>query len=387
MRASVRLPNLTQYEHLGIDREFNLADGHAHQFQDPAQQRIIRQLPILFAESAALPQRDAEREFQRHFYRLAGQLSAADRPHTLLCHSASTSIDLIAAFLSTRGIPVGLLRPCFDNLPGILRRRGVMLQPVTEAELTGPGLERLLASGGQGALFLTLPNNPTGFELGEPEFARLAEGCAASGTLLVLDWTFRFFGRYERWDQYAVLERSGASYLCVEDTGKTWPTLDMKCSVLATSEDLYGSVYELHNDLLLNVSPFVLRLLTRYLEDSGRRGLEATVRRLVRNNRAVLRQALEGTVLSPAEPGRTISVEWARIESPGLSALEVVDLLGGADVGILPGDHFHWDDPAAGSRFVRFALARDPEVFAAACARVRAALGGQRPPERWTGAA
>lgn len=386
MKASVRLPNLTQYEHLGIAREFNLADGHAHQFQDPAQQRIIRRLPLLFAESGTRPQRDLEREFRRRFYGLAGQSSAVGRPYTLLCHSASTSIDLVAAFLSGRGMPVGLLRPCFDNLPGILRRRGAVLQPVAEPELTGPGLERLLGPGGPGALFLTLPNNPTGFELGEREFTQLAERCAATGTILVIDWTFRFFGNYERWDQYAVLDRSGASYLCIEDTGKTWPTLDMKCSILAASEDLYGALYELHNDLLLNVSPFVLHLVTRYLEDSGRRGLEATARRLIRDNRAVLRRALEGTVLAAAEADRTISVEWARIDSPALTALDVVGLLGSAGVGILPGDHFHWDDPTAGSRFVRFALARDPAVFAAACARVRAALGACSPLHR-TGAA
>ncbi|NEC86173.1 aminotransferase class I/II-fold pyridoxal phosphate-dependent enzyme [Streptomyces sp. SID12501] len=374
MKAPVRLPNLTQYEHLAVDCEFNLADGHAHQLQDSAQQLIIRRLPSLFSESERYPQRNLEQEFQRRFYELAGQPTAADRPHTLLCQSASMSIDLVAAFLSDRGTPVGLLQPCFDNLPGILRRRGAVLCPVAERELAGPGLERLFGPRGPAALFLTLPNNPTGFALREPEFTHLAQRCAATGTVLVIDWTFRFYGAYERWDQYAVLERSGVSYLCVEDTGKTWPTLDLKCSILATSRDLYEPLCELHNDMMLNVSPFVLHLLTRYLEDSVRRGLEATVRRLVRDNRAVLRRTLEGTVLTPAEPDPTISVEWACIDSPALTALDVVRLLGDVGVGILPGDHFYWDDPATGSRYVRFALARDPAMFAAACARMRAVL-------------
>jgi aspartate/methionine/tyrosine aminotransferase len=373
MKASIGLPNLTQYERLGISREFNLADGHAHQLQDRAQRQIVRDFPALFAEGESRRQEDVEREFQERFYAVAGQLSAVGHPYTLLCHSASMSIDLVAAFLSGRGPAVGLLSPCFDNLPGILRRRGARLVPVAERDLAGPGLERLL-SGGLGALFLTLPNNPTGFVLDEAGFTRVAERCAAVGTVLVVDWTFRFFESLERWDQYAVLARSGVSFLCVEDTGKTWPTLDLKCSVVACSPDLHGALYELHNDLLLNVSPFVLRVLTRYLEDSGRRGLDLTVRRLVGRNRAVLRAALEGSGLSPVAAAPAISVEWVRVEPQSLTSLDVVALLGGAGVAVLPGDHFHWDAPQAGSRFVRFALARDGALFAAACARVRSVL-------------
>lgn len=379
MNSPQPLPNLTQYERIGIDREFNLADGHAHQFQDPAQSRIIERLPALFAESERRGQRDLEKEFQRGFYGLAGQSSAINHPHTLLCYSASTSIDLVASFLSARRATVGLLSPCFDNLAGILGHRGVRLLPVGERQLSGAGLNRLLARGGMGALFLTLPNNPTGFTLGEEEFTQLARTCAAAGVVLVIDWTFRFFAAYEEWDQYAVLDRCGVSYLCIEDTGKTWPTLDMKCSALATSPDLYATLYELHNDLLLNVSPFVLHLMTHYLDDARQRGLDAAVRQLVRRNRDTLRRALDGSVLSPADADGTISVEWARIGSPALDALDVVALLGAAGVGILPGDHFHWDDPAVGSRHVRFALARDPSVFAAACERMGAVLPAADP--------
>ncbi|NUS16478.1 MAG: aminotransferase class I/II-fold pyridoxal phosphate-dependent enzyme [Streptomyces sp.] len=380
MTAPTALPNLTQYERLGIDRDFNLADGHAHQFQDAGQRDIVRKLAVTFAESERTRQGELERAFQERFYALAGQSSAAGRPHTLLCYSASTSIDLVAAFLSARGATVNLLRPCFDNLPGILRRRGAALRPVGERELTGPGLEERLRAPGPQALFLTLPNNPTGFALDEAAFTHVARCCAATGTILVVDWTFRFFAPYETWDQYAVLARAGTSYLCVEDTGKTWPTLDLKCSILAASEDLYGPLYELHNDILLNVSPFVLHLVTRYLEDTARRGLEATVRGLVRNNRLRLREALEGTGLAPVRPDGTISVEWVRIGRPALTSLDVVRMLGDAGVAVLPGDHFHWDDPRAGSRYVRFALARDTSLFAEACARVAAVLRGTARP-------
>lgn len=385
MTVPIRLANLTQYERIGLGHEFNLADGHAHQFDDREQCKILDRLPALYAESALLRQHDVETRFQTAFYQLAGQFSAAPKRHTVLCYSASLSIDIIAALLGSRNMSVGLLQPCFDNLPAILRGRGVPLVPVAEEAVTAGRLGRRSRERFD-AVFLTLPNNPTGFTLDPPAFERLAQRCAATGTILIVDWTFRFFDRYERWDQYAVLDRCGVSYLCVEDTGKTWPTLDLKCSILAASPDLYPAVAELHNDLLLNVSPFTLRLLTEYVDDASNRGLDTTIRRLIRTNRTVLRQALRDTVLVAGDPDRTISVEWARIASDTVRSLDVVAALGDAGIGALPGDHFYWHDPDVGSRYVRFALARDTSVFAAAAHRLRAVLRGT-PRLRWTAAA
>ncbi|MGW5254721.1 aminotransferase class I/II-fold pyridoxal phosphate-dependent enzyme [Streptomyces sp. NPDC004012] len=375
MTQPTRLPNLTQYERIAFDREVNLADGHAHQRGDAAQREITRRLPDLYEKSELSRQQDVEDVFKETFYRLAGQHSAIRHPHALLCYSASLSIDLVGAFLANAGIRAGLLQPCFDNLAALLVRRGVALTPVSEESVTGPHLARLLAGAdAPGALFLTLPNNPTGFTLDAADFRRVVDICAATGTLLVIDWTFRFFGRGELWDQYAVLDRSGVSYLCIEDTGKTWPTLDVKCSILATSADVHEGLVELHNDVLLNVSPFVLTFLTAYLDDSARRGLDASVRRLIRINRRALHRALDGSVLEPGAAERTISVEWIRIAAESPSSLEVVELLGGLGIAVVPGDHFYWHDRDLGSRYIRIALARDPVLFARACAGLRDAV-------------
>lgn len=371
-----RYPNLTRYERDSLGRAFNLADGHARQTQDDAQDEIRRRLPALFRTSEFGRQPDIEHDFQAAFFDLAGQTSAVERPDTLLCTSASLATDLVATFLSRAGYSVGLVQPCFDNLATIMERRRVAMVPLTEAWFRAP----LPGKSDVDALFLVLPNNPTGFLLDRAGFAALAERCAAGRRILILDWTFRFFSDLNGWDQYEILDASGVSYLCIEDTGKTWPTLDLKCSILAASTDLYPELLKVHNDVLLNVSPFVLRLLREYILDSRRRGLDASVRHPVVVNRARLGAALTGTGLVPVPGDAAVSVEWVRIDSPHLSSGDVVDLCAGIGVGILPGDFFYWAEPGLGRRHVRFALARDPRMFAQVCQRIEVMLRGSAVP-------
>ncbi|GIF17348.1 aspartate/methionine/tyrosine aminotransferase [Actinoplanes tereljensis] len=364
-----RHPNLTRYERDGLALEFNLTDGHARQGQDAAQDEIRCRLPELYLISDQSRQLEAEREFQAAFFELAGQGTAATDPHTLLCTSASLATDLVATFLHRRRLSVSLMQPCFDNLATIMARRRVRMTPLDEEVFAPPRS----GAAGTDAVFLVLPNNPTGFVLDRDGFTRLARRCAAEGQILILDWTFRFFSDLDGWDQYAVLRDTGVSYVCIEDTGKTWPTLDLKCSILASSPDLYPEILEVHNDVLLNVSPFVLRLVREYILDSLRRGLDVSVRRPVAVNRALLRETLAGTVLTPVPAPAAVSVEWVRIDDPELDSADVVELLAEQGIGILPGDHFFWAESARGRRHVRFALARDPRMFAALCDRIAAA--------------
>jgi len=374
MNPSDMLPNLTQYEQVSGRLRHNLSDAHTHQWQDSAQRQIVQRLPGIYLRSEFGRQEDMETGFQQAFFGLAGQHSVAANPYLFLSYSASVSIDIVATYLAERNLSAGLVQPCIDAQAAILRRRGVRLIPVAEATLSGrAGLRDLLTRGDRpDALFLTLPNNPTGFALGQAGFERLARMCEATGTLLIIDWTFRFYTEtYGAWDQYAVVDGIGVDYLCIEDTGKTWPTLDLKCSALVTSPHLYPQVRELHNDILLNVSPFVLSLLTAYLQDSQQRGLDATVRKLIRTNRRALARTLSGSVLAPAASGRMVSVEWIRIDSTDLTGLDLVEMSGDIGIGILPGHHFYWADHDAGSRYVRFALAREAADFALACRRLR----------------
>jgi aspartate/methionine/tyrosine aminotransferase len=369
-----RLPNLTRYESIGINKVYNLADGHAHQSQSSTQREIVERLPEWFEIAQSVKQSELEAEFRSRFYALAGQFSACHLPRTMFCYSASLSTDLIATYLSEHGLSVALLSPCFDNLATILMRRKVSLAPITEDRLRLENLEQTIANLQEDALFITVPNNPTGFELSREEWETLVPLCVKYNKLLIVDCTFRFFSRAPQWDQYHLLETSKVRYMVVEDTGKTWPTQDLKCSVLAVSEGLYDEVLPLHNDILLNVSPFILKLLIEYLKDSERQGLQASVWETIDRNRQALREAVESSILAVVDPDSKISVEWLAITDPHLSSMDMVNRLYPLGLGILPGDHFFWDDHAKGERFVRIALARDPVMFAQACQLLKPAI-------------
>ncbi|MQY22298.1 aminotransferase class I/II-fold pyridoxal phosphate-dependent enzyme [Nocardia macrotermitis] len=374
------LPNLTQYEQASTNLEYNLCDAHSHQWQDPTQLDVIPLLPSIYLRSACGRQHDIEAEFQRTFFGLAGQHSMRTSPYRLLSNCASASIDIVATYLGARNMSVGLLQPCIDAQVMILRQRKVRLIPIAESMLAHRTLDASLLNLLTGenrpdALLITLPNNPTGFALDQTEFEFLAHTCKATGTLLIIDWAFRFYESYETWDQYAILNEIGVEYVCIEDTGKTWPTLNQKCSILVASPRLYPDLRELHNNVTLYVSPLVLCLLTAYLADSQERGLDSTVRDLIRTNRDVLHQALSGSVLAPATADRTgVSVEWIRIESADLTGPDLADLVRNFGIGILPGDFFYWADPQAGSYHVRFALAREATHFALACRLLRSLI-------------
>ncbi|MGF9915064.1 pyridoxal phosphate-dependent aminotransferase [Paenibacillus ehimensis] len=374
MKSLERMPNLTRYESIGINQLFNVADGHAHQPQTYAQRQIIGRLPDLFDQAEAARQAELEDEFRRLFYTLAGQPTAAGLTRTLFCYSASLSTDLIATFLASREMSTALLHPCFDNLATLLQRRNVALTPLHEEELRLDRMEGTFADLAADTVFITLPNNPTGFELSQEEWEKLVALCGQYGKLLIVDCTFRFFSRKPSWDQYELLERSNISYLMVEDTGKTWPTQDLKCSILAMSEDLAEAMLELHNDILLNVSPFILQLLIEYLKDTARHGLRSVLWETIDRNRQTLREAIRSSGLLLNNPDSTISVEWLRIADPRIRSLDLVDRLQRLGLGILPGDHFYWHDHGQGERYIRVALARCPDMFAEACNILKSAL-------------
>ncbi|MFC4807836.1 aminotransferase class I/II-fold pyridoxal phosphate-dependent enzyme [Paenibacillus sp. GCM10023250] len=374
MKIVGRLPNLTRYESIGINQLYNVADGHAHQPQTPTQRQIVGRLPELFDEAETAKQGELEEAFRHAFYALAGQRTAERLERTLFCYSASLSTDLIATYLNARGLSVALLHPCFDNLATLLRRRNVALTTLREEDLGPDRVDRTFAELREDAVFITLPNNPTGFELPREAWERIVALCGRYGKLLIVDCTFRFFSRTPAWDQYELLEQSKISYLMVEDTGKTWPTQDLKCSILAMSEDLEADVLELHNDILLNVSPFILRLLTEYVKDTAREGLASSIWEPIDRNRAALREAVRGSGLIAVNPASNISVEWLRIADPQIRSVDLVDRFQRLGLGILPGDHFYWQDHGIGERYIRIALARCPDMFAKACAVLKSAV-------------
>ena len=177
----------------------------------------------------------------------------------------------------------------------------------------------------------------------------------------------------DRFDVYRLLEDSGVTYMAIEDTGKTWPVQDAKCAMITVSENIREEVYNIHTAVLLNVSPFVLNVLTQYVEDSIADDF-ASVRDVISVNRATIREALEGTILEYVEPVVDTSVAWFRIGAEQVTATQLQATMLEHEVYVLPGTFFYWNEPSRGERFVRIALARQPEHFAGAARKMREVL-------------
>lgn len=377
-----RLVDLTQHEIQALRTRFNLADAHTHQRQSAAQRTIVDRLPALWYEAEEGLQSTYERRFTEAFFRLHRQPTALARDKTLLSYAASISTMVAGMYLKRRRMSVTLVEPCFDNLYDVLGNMGVPLYPLDEEALHDPDriyaeLKRRVRTD---ALFLVDPNNPTGFTLlqyGRKGFEEVVRFCKDHDKLLVFDFCFASFTLFDpelaRFDVYELLEESGVSYLAIEDTGKTWPVQDAKCAMITASDDIREDVYNLHTSVLLNVSPFVLNMLTQYVEESERDSL-ASVREVLTANREAIRKALAGTFLQYQDPVADVSVAWARINHPEMTATELQRVLGAAEVYVLPGRFFYWSQPDKGESYVRFALAREPQVFADAMVRMREVL-------------
>lgn len=356
------MKNLTEYEHLGLNNRYNMADGHAHQSQSVSQAEIISRLPELWFEAQQAKQEDLEREFKTAFFGLAGQSFDPQADYRLLSYSASVSIEVIANFLKRHGLTVCLLNPTFDNIPCILRRVGVPVVAVNEEDIRSSSVEAALDAVEGQALFLVCPNNPTGHAMTRAEFEAIVDHCKRTQKLLIVDFSFRFFSSFVQWDQYQLLQDSGIDFITIEDTGKTWPTLDLKVGMTGCNQALFKELFDIHNDILLNVSPLILKVLTEYINDSRTRGLDATVHSVVQANREFLHQMLQGTILTPVT-STNLSVEWLRIEHPDIVSTRLWQYLSAQSVYVLPGTHFYWHESERGEKFIRVALMRPAHTF------------------------
>ncbi|MGS1033636.1 pyridoxal phosphate-dependent aminotransferase [Burkholderia glumae] len=375
--------DITQHEISALKTRFNLADAHTHQGQSPSQKGIVESLPYLWYKAASETQHQAEQAFIEAFYRLHGQHRALERRDEIyLVYAASIAMHITATFLRRRNLRVGLIEPCFDNLHDLLKHMEVPMSALDESLFEQP--ERIYANlqkhGAQvDAIFLVDPNNPTGASLfadGAEPFKEVVRYCKDHGKILILDFCFSAFiltsGR-ERIDAYAIMEDAGVGYIAMEDTGKTWPLQDAKCATVTASRDLNADLYSIVTSVLLNVSPFILNVVTQYIKDSVNDGFRS-VREVLAINRASAIRHLDGNILSYCEPKVETSVGWFRIVDERVSADELHAHLLKSNVYVLPGKYFYWKHPERGQRFVRIALARDPELFRQAMGAMKAAL-------------
>jgi enduracididine biosynthesis enzyme MppP len=256
---------------------------------------------------------------------------------------------------------VALIHPTFDNIPDILRGVGMNLIPVAEEGLMdGSGVLPEHAE----VLLITTPNNPTGTVLSAKALTHWARVCSARGVILALDSSFRGFDTRAQYDHYEILTREGCRYVVMEDTGKLWPTLDLKIGFLVFPGNERLPLHRIYTDILLGVSPLIMLLVERFAEDAHGGGF-GELHRFIRANRFVLRNQLSRIPsLSFPDPTSRISVE--RLELPGgLTGSTMWEALFQRAVHVLPCRQFFWAEPAAGERFVRLALSRPPEIIKA----------------------
>ena len=364
------VPKLTADELAGLGSRHNLADAHTHQSPTAAEvEGIVDRLPEIFWESVRGSQSFIDEQAATAFLKLNGQDSAVPLDWYLPVYSSSVAMEIIANAMRLRGRTAAMLtEPTFDNIADILRRQDVNLVPVrlastrTYREAINTALKREHAD----TLVLVLPNNPTGHYLTKHDLAEVAEACAQRSMSLILDTSFRLHDPRMTFDHYEVLKSSGVDFVVIEDTGKIWPTTDLKLAYLLASDSWRPLLEQIQQDVLLNVSKFISCLVWHFCELSEQDQLES-VRSVLQINRRTLRSAISQGLLpfEVVHPESAVSVEFVRIID-GRSATEVVNHLRAHGIAVLSGEAFYWSHPAEGSIYIRIALARDPSSFTAA---------------------
>jgi enduracididine biosynthesis enzyme MppP len=362
-------PNLTELELPALESGINVADGHARQEPTVSQHKIVDRLPELFWQAAETPASVLDREAQEAYLTAVGQHVAVTSAEVLSCYSSSVAMEIFSLALMASGVrEVALIHPTFDNIPDILRRAGMRLSPLSEDRLLDGSA--ILPADVQ-VLFITTPNNPTGWILPREVLAHWSRMCAKRGIILALDTSFRGFDSRSHYDHFAVLREAGCRYVVIEDTGKLWPMLDLKVGFLVFPRRERLPLRRVHTEVLLGVSPLVLLLVCCLAEDA-RDGGFAELHRFIQFNRDLLRSRLAGVAFSP-DPASRISVE--RIAVPqAMGGTQVWRSLRRSGVHVLPCRQFHWAEPEAGERFVRVALSRPPDTLTAVADEILACL-------------
>jgi enduracididine biosynthesis enzyme MppP len=367
--------NLTRYEISALAAEVGISDGHPRQRPTAKQLEILRSMPELFEQAGAERFEDLERRAQSAFLSSTGQYAApVSAGRVLSCYSSSVVMDVVARTLASSFIRVGLVHPTFDNIPDILKSWGLKLVPLEEEALMAG--EITVAIDELDVVFVTTPNNPTGAYLGADALRSLAEQCAEAGVLLALDVCFRGFDRRFQYDSYALLDATGVQYVLIEDTGKLWPTSELKLGFVAFSANCPLALMDAMSDILLSVSPFVLALVSELAGEAAEGGYDE-LHNLIRANRLRLTDALQGTPARVVDRLSRVSV--ARIElPPEASARDTYRSLRAAGVHVLPCGPFHWAAQEEGERYIRVALGRDATLIETAARRLGSFFGQER---------
>jgi enduracididine biosynthesis enzyme MppP len=369
--------SLTEMQLAGIGTDVNVAEGYPRQRLTPSQQAIVERFPELMQDAISTGFRELESRAQSAFFGALGQTSAPIGSGRLMSfYSSSQAIDVVARCLQETVDTVAVVSPTLDCIPALLRARRLKVIPVSEVALTAPDPFAEVA-GSPGALFIANPNNPTGAHLDPAALSALACACAERGVVLVIDQCFRAFDARTQYDSYACLDATGVEYVLIEDTGKLWPVCGLKLGFLCTSIGTRLPVAEAMADVLLTASPFVERLVEELAIDMAAGGLRQ-MHELIAGNRAIIADALEDFAdASHADGDSRVSV--ARVELTEPSATRVWGRLLQRGVHTVPCRPFYWAEPDEGERYLRVALARNPEDVESAVAAIREVVAATVP--------
>jgi aspartate/methionine/tyrosine aminotransferase len=351
--------NLTHIERQALHSPINLADGHARQSLHPATMgALVERFSGLM--SAPVDVTEIEGRFLDALTARSGV--PYNRPRTWISYSASIAIDIVAKLLTRRGLRVGLITPTFDNLSALIERNGTELVAIPEEWLTPSVDFDRLSMLGLSALFVVQPNNPTGTSWSRATWEAVCTWAAQNNIVLVGDMSFRLFDVEMCWNQLELAERTGASLILIEDTGKIIPLHDTKVGVVTCTRDLELELREIHEAVLLNVSSIDLALITVVLGDPTSAIDEIQrARDLVRANKQLVSAFADQHDLSILSIGG-LSVEWIDI---GPMKSQIVNACVDRGLIVLPGEYFHWDElkDNRGVNRVRLALMRDEGVL------------------------
>lgn len=358
---------------LGVASETNVAEGYPRFAPTASQQAIVDAYPQLHAEAYRTPYPVLESRAHAAFFRALGQRTAPVGSGRILSfYSSTVATDVVAGTLARVAKRVALVNPIIDCIPALLRHRGLELVAVSERQLAGP--DPLAGLGDVDAVLTASPNNPTGALLGASALRRLADACAERGIVLVIDSCFRTFDTRTQFDNYQVLDASGCEYVVIEDTGKLWPTGGVKLGFLVYSARNRLAIADVAADILLIAPPFSVAVVEQFALDMEAGGM-AVLHDRIAGNRQILREVLEGSAWAQVADGDS-RVSVSRVSLPrGMSGTRLWGQLLRVGVHSVPCRPFYWARPSAGERYLRVALAREPDVVRRAAQKIVELVG------------
>jgi aspartate/methionine/tyrosine aminotransferase len=372
--------SLTEFEVIGLKTPYDFANGHAYHDLSQAFDPVMNDLQAIWADAKQKPIAVMEERFKKAIADIIPSPMLGDHAHYSLFPTASNSIDAVSAWLKSKNYKAGLIEPVFDNLYLLLKRRQVPLTPIYEQDFINLDvLEAKIKLNDLDALLLVSPNNPTGFQLTIEEFKAVCALCEKMGVTLILDATFGFYSR-NGYDEYQILADTGIEYIVVEDTGKTWPTQELKVSLMAYSSSIAPAMREIYEEVYLCHSNFSVGLLSCLIEHTVKEGLVNTVWKEVDRRREKLAAALDGTGMTMNISNRAVPLPlaWVNCTATGLTDLEVIDAMKVHHIALLPGRFFYWNTPGQFTNHIRVSLLRPNAVFDKGVEALGRAVAGLR---------